>query len=127
MKEVNSHIILAIYGDSDIVRALDSDNCDGDENPISPVAKAFDAARLNRAMGKAASIEGWDTELGDVPPQRTSPPAKPFAKSSEERFKKVSETIRTIFGPERMEEAEEAIELAKTIRDEARAEVIGCA
>jgi hypothetical protein len=127
--EINAHVIQAVYGNSDPRKGLsdgddDPDILSGDENPLNVVAKAFDRARINHALGKAASIDGWDEELGDAAP--APKPAKDFVKSSDERFKKVSARIREIFSPH-VEIAEEMIEAARKVRDEARAEIIASA
>jgi hypothetical protein len=123
--EANSWIILEVFGDSDPVRALNSGEgmASDDENVVHPVTKAFRAAEVNHLMGKAASIDGWDEEIGTVTP-RTLTPTKNIAKSSAERFAKVSAKIRELYGPEHTEEAEEAIALAEKMRAEAVAEII---
>jgi hypothetical protein len=122
--EVNAHIILAVFGDSDPVRALNSGEAmdAGEDNPISPVAKAFDRARFNHALDKtkAASIDGWNEELGDAAPAPKA--AKPFVKSSEERFAKACAALKKVFGEG--EDYEAAVTLARRIRDEAVAEIV---
>jgi hypothetical protein len=123
--ECNAWVITAVYGGDPVLALNGGEKMDmGDENPFSPVAKAFDRARFNHALDKtkAASIDGWDEESGTAAP--APKPSKDFVTASDERFKKVSARIREIFGPEHMEEAEEAIALAKKVRDEARAEKI---
>jgi hypothetical protein len=122
MTEPNSWIILEVFGDSDPVRALNGgESLDtGEDNPISPVAKAFQHAALNHALGKAP-LEDWNEELGDAAP--APKPAKPFAKSSEERFARVSARIREICG-DATETAEDIITLAEKMRREAVAEIV---
>jgi hypothetical protein len=118
--EVNAHLILAIYGDSDPVRALNSGEAmaSDDEDPRSPVQKIVEAARLAVAMGKSTENLEWEEEIG------TPAPAKPFAKSSEERFAKTCAALKKIFGEGHEDEYEEAVELARTIRAEAVAEIV---
>jgi hypothetical protein len=121
--EVNTHIILAIYGDSDPIRALNSGEgmSDDNEDPQSPVAKAFQHAALNHALGKAP-LEDWNETIGDAAP--APKPARDFIKSSDERFARVSARIRELCGPHGMETAEEMIEAARKLRDETRAEFL---
>jgi hypothetical protein len=121
--ECNAWILMEVFGDSDITRALNGGEgmASGDENPQSPVAKAFQHAALNRALGKAP-LEDWNEELGGAAP--APKPARDFIKSSDERFEKVSARIREICGPHGMETAEEMIEAARQLRDESRAEFL---
>jgi hypothetical protein len=112
-------IILAVFGDYDPLQAAYGNEPMGDEDPRSPVEKAMDAARLAVALGKSTENLGWDEELGSSP---AAAPAKPFAKSSEERFAKTCAKLKTIFGDG--EDYEAAVQLAKAIRDEAVAEIV---
>jgi|GEM_PF-5426461 len=123
MSNPTDWIILAVYGDTDIKRALNSGEglADDDDNPISPVKKAMDAARLAVALGKSTKNLDWDEEIGDAPAPKAT---NNFVKSSDERFKKTAARIRELFGPEHLELAEEAIALAEKVRGEAIAEVI---
>jgi hypothetical protein len=119
--ECNSWILMEVWGDSDITRALNSgEKLDmGDENPVSPVAKAFQHAALNHLLGKAP-LDGWNEEIAAPAPK----PATNFVKSSDERFEKVSAAIRQLCGPHGMETAEEMIEAARKMRDNERAAIL---
>jgi hypothetical protein len=123
MKELtNMHTIIAVFGDSDLLRAAYGNDPMGNEEDIPTITeKVFGAARLAVAMGKSTENLEWDEPIGEVTP-RTAKPANNFVKSSEARFAKVCETLKKIFGEG--EQYEEAVALARTIRDEARAEVI---
>jgi len=107
-------LIVAIFG-GDPLAALDSDPLG--EEVSDPVAKAMESNALARALGKSPDAS-WNESIGDAPAE------KPFVKSSEERFAKVSAKIRELFGPAHLEEAEAAIGLAKKVRDEANAEIV---
>jgi hypothetical protein len=121
--EVNSWVILAVFGDSDPVKALNSGEsmASNDEDPQSPVAKAFQHAALNHALGKAP-LEDWNEEIGAAAPAPTR--AKDFLKSSDARFEKVSAKIRELFGAQNMEVCEEMIEAARKLRDAERAAML---
>ena|ERR1700729_971417 len=122
MSNPTDWIILAVYGDTDIKRALNSGEglADDDDNPISPVKKAMDAARLAVALGKSTKNLDWDEEIGTPPAPKAT---NNFVKSSDERFKKVAARIREICSPN-VEIAEEMIEAARKLRDETRAEFL---
>jgi hypothetical protein len=125
MSENTDWIIIAVYGDSDPLRAAYGNDPMGDDEDIPGIAeKAFGAARLAVATGKSTENLEWDEEVGTVAPPRTPTPAKNLVKSSDERFARVSAKIREIFGPDHMDEAEEAIALAEELRKETRAEFI---
>jgi hypothetical protein len=121
-KLTDMHVIIACFGDSDPLRAAYGNDPMGNEEVVHPVTKAFDRAGFNHAMDKtkAASIDGWDEEVGDVTP--APKPANNFVKSSEARFAKVCEKLKRIFGEG--EDYENAVKMAKQIRDEAVAEIV---
>jgi hypothetical protein len=120
--EVNCHIITAIWGDSDITRALNGGEAmaDDNEDPRNPVQKMVDAARLAVAMGKSTENLEWEEEIGTPAPK----PAPQFVKSSEARFERVSAKIRELFGAQNMEVCEEMIEAARKLRDAERAAML---
>ena len=122
MKELTDmHTIIAVFGDSDPLRAAYGTDPMGSEEDFPTVAeKAFGAARLAVAMGKSTADLTWEEEIGTPAPN----PTKDFVKSSDERFARVSARIREICGPHGMETAEQMIEAAKKLRDESRAEFL---
>jgi hypothetical protein len=123
--ECNAWVITAVFGGDPVLALNGGEKMDTTpDNPVSPVAKAFEKARLNHALGKSplAALDGWNEELSDAAP--APKPAKDFLKSSGARFEKVSAKIRELFGAQNMEVCEEMIEAAQKLRDAERAAML---
>jgi hypothetical protein len=119
---IDTRLAVAIFGSTDLVKALDSgeelsveefstgrDNFfpSSDENPVKKVIESSLAKRAG------VSDAGWDAAL-------TTAPA---AVTSEARFEKVCAKIRVFFAAV-PGAAEQAIEIARTLRTQVRAEII---
>jgi hypothetical protein len=110
----DSWMIIAIYGDGDEPSTIPDDAFD------NPLGKLIEQNQLKAALGKGAIDPEWDEPIGASPVTKSDD----LTPTSDARFEKVTEKVRKIFGPDHADEAEEAIALARKIRDEARAEVL---
>ena len=116
------HDIWAVFGDD--LTNPGGDDLDGIED-IPTVAEKVLQNNLNKLAGATVSRdESWDEPIGDA--SAVTVP-KEFLKNSDERFAKVSERIRELFGADHEEEAAEAIAEADKIRKAARAVVFASA
>jgi hypothetical protein len=90
------------------------------ENPIGEfLAKCVDELSLAKNGGSATYQDPtWDESIGAPPRIELS---KSFLELSDKRFERVAEKIRNFFG-DHVEEAEEAITLARSLRDATRQE-----
>jgi hypothetical protein len=117
---LNKFLITALFGGSDF--GLDNDNPSGEQEDFPTVVeKVFADQALRKAGGASLHDESWDEPIGTTP---AAPPPKDFIKSSDARFARVCAELKKVFGEDHEEELAEAIELAKKMRAEARAEAL---
>src|SRR5579863_4546875 len=94
-----------------------------DDEPVpDPIGEHLQKLRFQEVMRKDSTPEfdpAWNEPVGIAPRVELS---KAFLEQSDERLARVEEKIRAFFGIEHEEEAEEAIQLAKDMRDAVRQE-----
>jgi hypothetical protein len=85
-----------------------------------PTGEFFEKARLEQMRKGSGDDPDWDEVLGL--PRRVQL-SKGFLERSDQRFALVTEKLRKVFG-DHPEEFEEAVSVARAMRDSARAEMI---